>query len=177
MLFDHRSVQINLLLLITRRFLWRHQALARSSCCLRTVEFDQNSLCNARLCFEAKTDRCRCVNKAGVEASPSPCVSADVLPLVPPVPKRFGGITRMVSAPKKRGPGTALQHQVVQVPLHDHILYALHRLVEEICVGGIREVNVGVLFGISHQIPELGSKKLHSGVDIRVATAVFGEVV
>lgn len=103
MLFDHRSVQINLLLLITRRFLWRHQALARSSCCLRTVEFDQNSLCNARLCFEAKTDRCRCVNKAGVEASPSPCVSADVLPLVPPVPKRFGGITRMVSAPKKKG--------------------------------------------------------------------------
>lgn len=78
---------------------------------------------------------------------------------------------------EKRGPGTALQHQVVQVPLHDHILYALHRLVEEICVGGIREVNVGVLFGISHQIPELGSKKLHSGVDIRVATAVFGEVV
>lgn len=104
MLFDHRSVQINLLLLSTRRFLWRHQALARSSCCLRTVEFDQNSLCNARLCFEAKTDRCRCVNKAGVEASPSPCVSADVLPLAPPVPKRFRGITRMVSAPKKRVP-------------------------------------------------------------------------
>ena len=68
------------------------------------------------------------------------------------------------------------QHQLVQVPLHNHVLDTLHRLVQKVGVGSVGEVHVGLLARVAHEVLEFARKEVLSGVDVLVASGVVGEV-
>lgn len=69
------------------------------------------------------------------------------------------------------------QHQLVQVPLHDHVLHALHRLVEQVGVGGVGKVHVSFLGRVAHEVLEFAREEFLAGLDVLVAAGVVGEVV
>lgn len=64
----------------------------------------------------------------------------------------------------------------MQVALDNHILYALHGLVQEVRVRRVCEVNVSVLVRVPHKIPELASEKLLTRLNVSFAASVVGEV-
>jgi hypothetical protein len=64
----------------------------------------------------------------------------------------------------------------VQVSLHNHVLHALHGFVEQVRVGGIGEVHVGLLAGVAHQVLEFAREELLASVDVFVGASIVWEV-
>lgn len=69
-----------------------------------------------------------------------------------------------------------LQHQAMQIPLHDHVLYTFHRLVEKGGVSGSGVVNIGVLVRISHEIVEFAREELLARFDVVRRSGVLWEM-
>jgi len=65
------------------------------------------------------------------------------------------------------------QHQTVQIPLHNHILHTLHRLIQQISIRRVGEVDVNLFARVADQVPELAAEELGAGVDV---AGVGGEV-
>jgi hypothetical protein len=68
------------------------------------------------------------------------------------------------------------QHQLVQIPLHNHVLDTLHRLVQQVGVGSVGEVHVCLLARVAHEVLEFARKEVLSGVDVLVGSVVVREV-
>jgi hypothetical protein len=101
--------------------------------------------------------------------------------------KEHEGATKPALAGRKTFPGETKyraevgnqrcsQHQLVQVPLHNHVLDTLHRLVQKIGVGSVGEVHVGLLARVAHEVLEFAREEILSGVDVLVGSSVVGEV-
>lgn len=71
----------------------------------------------------------------------------------------------------------SLQHKLVQVALHNHILHALHRLVKQIGVGRVCVVHVYFLVRVAHQALEFTCEKFLALLDIGIAAFVIREVL
>lgn len=65
----------------------------------------------------------------------------------------------------------------MQVALHNHVLHALHSLVQEVGIGGVGEVDICILLRISYEIPELSCEELLSSLNISVAASIIWEMV
>lgn len=65
----------------------------------------------------------------------------------------------------------------MQVSLHNHVLHALHGLVEQVGVGGVGEVHVGLLARVAHQVLEFACEELLAGIDVLVCAGVIREVL
>ena len=76
----------------------------------------------------------------------------------------------------RSGESKCSQHQLVQIPLHNHVLDTLHRLVQKVGVGGVGEVHVGLLARVAHEVLEFARKEILSGVDVLVRSGVVREV-
>lgn len=72
--------------------------------------------------------------------------------------------------------GRLSQHQIMQIPLDNHVLHALHRLVQEVRVGCICKMDIGVLVGIPHQISEFARKEVLPCLDIILSSREVREV-
>ena len=64
----------------------------------------------------------------------------------------------------------------MQVPLHNHVLHALHGFVEQIGVGRVGEVDVGLLARVAHEVLEFAREEFLAGVDVLVAAREVREV-
>ena len=69
-----------------------------------------------------------------------------------------------------------LEHQLVEISLHNHVLHTLHRLVKKCCVGCIRVVDVYLLARIAHEILELPREELLTCFDVSIVACEVGEV-
>ena len=68
------------------------------------------------------------------------------------------------------------QHQVMQIPLHDHVLHTLHSLVEQVRVGGVGVVHIRLLRRIAYQVLELLGEEFLACFDVSLVTVVVWEM-
>lgn len=64
----------------------------------------------------------------------------------------------------------------MQVPLHNHVLHALHGFVEQVGVGCVGEVDVGLFARVAHEVLEFAREEFLTGVDVLVAAREVREV-
>ena len=64
----------------------------------------------------------------------------------------------------------------MQVPLHDHVLYTLHGFVEQVGVGRVGEVNIGLLARVTHKVLEFAREEFLASIDVLVSARVVREV-
>jgi hypothetical protein len=64
----------------------------------------------------------------------------------------------------------------MQIPLHNHVLHTLHRLIQQIRVGRIGEVHVGLLARVTDEILELSREEVLGGFDVTFGTVIVREV-
>ena len=69
------------------------------------------------------------------------------------------------------------QHQSVEIALDDHVLHALHSLVEQVGIGGVGVVHVGLLVGAAHDILEFLCEEFLASLDISFVAGEIGERV
>ena len=64
----------------------------------------------------------------------------------------------------------------MQIALHNHVLHALHGLIKKIGVRGVREVHIGLLTRIAHQVLELPLEEVGRGLDVPIISCEVWEV-
>lgn len=67
------------------------------------------------------------------------------------------------------------QHKLMQIPLHNHILHALHRLVQQGRIRSICIMHIGLLVRITHQILEFPREELLPSCNISVVAREIRE--
>lgn len=74
-------------------------------------------------------------------------------------------------------PEGALQYELLQVALNNHVLHRGHGDFEKICVGGVGKVAINLLLRVPVQRLELVQEVLASGLVVILGAMVIGEAV
>ena len=69
------------------------------------------------------------------------------------------------------------QHQLVQIPLHNHVLHTLHGLIKESRVGCVRVVDVHLLAWLTDEMLEFLCEEVLACFDVSVVSLEVWEVL